>query len=108
MLLLGRVKRILGALRAAPVELPVREAYARWAPSYPAEAHGGYMAVEQEAMLRLLPDLTGAVVLDLACGTGRYAKLAPRAAPRRRSGWTCRRTCSGGRASRRWRWRAAI
>ena len=54
----------------------MREAYARWAPSYPAEAQGGYMAVEQEAMLRLLPDLTGAVVLDLACGTGRYAKLA--------------------------------
>ena len=58
------------------VELPVREAYARWAPSYPAEAHNPFMAVEQEALLDLLPDVTGAVVLDLACGTGRYAKLA--------------------------------
>ena len=66
----------LAQLAVGVAELPVREAYARWAPSYPAEAHNGYMAVEQEALLQLLPDVTGAVVLDLACGTGRYAKLA--------------------------------
>jgi malonyl-CoA O-methyltransferase len=75
--MLGRVRRAWSALRAgAPVELPVREAYALWAPSYAAEAHNPFMAIEQRALLQLLPDVTGAVVLDLACGTGRYAKLA--------------------------------
>jgi malonyl-CoA O-methyltransferase len=75
--MLDRVKRALSALRAAaPLELQVREAYSRWAASYPAEAPSPYMAVEQQALLQLLPDVTGAVVVDLACGTGRYAKLA--------------------------------
>ena len=75
--MLDRVRRVLSALRAsAPIELQVREAYARWAPSYPADAPNPYMAVEQQALLELLPDVTGVVVLDLACGTGRYAKLA--------------------------------
>jgi len=68
---------VWSALRAAaPIELQVREAYARWASSYPADAPSGYMAVEQQALLQLLPDVTGAMVIDLACGTGRYAKLA--------------------------------
>jgi ubiquinone/menaquinone biosynthesis C-methylase UbiE len=34
------------------------------------------MQVEQGAVLDLLPDVAGAIVLDLACGTGRYSKLA--------------------------------
>src|SRR6188508_2202799 len=73
----GGVLRRLRSLRgAAPLELPVREAYARWAPNYPTAAPTPYMALEQWALLELLPDVTGAVVLDLACGTGRYAKLA--------------------------------
>jgi malonyl-CoA O-methyltransferase len=75
--MLDRVRRVWSALRAsAPIELQVREAYARWAASYPSDTPSPYMAVEQHAVLQLLPDLTGALVLDLACGTGRYAKLA--------------------------------
>ena len=33
------------------------------------------MELEQRAMLELLPDLAGKVVLDLACGSGRYLDL---------------------------------
>jgi malonyl-CoA O-methyltransferase len=33
------------------------------------------MEIEQAAMLRLMPALEGRVVLDLACGTGRYGLL---------------------------------
>lgn len=52
------------------------DAYALWAKSYPAEAHNILMQLEQESMLSLLPDLAGKRVLDLACGTGRYGKIA--------------------------------
>jgi malonyl-CoA O-methyltransferase len=52
------------------------DAYALWAESYPAEAHNPLMALEQEAMLALMPDLSGKTALDLACGTGRYGKIA--------------------------------
>lgn len=34
------------------------------------------MALEQRAVLEVLPALSGCRVLDLACGTGRYAQLA--------------------------------
>lgn len=53
-------------------ELEPAEAYDLWADSYPAEAHNLLMEMEQKAMLALLPDLAGRVVLDLACGSGRY------------------------------------
>jgi malonyl-CoA O-methyltransferase len=52
------------------------DAYALWAQSYPAEAHNPLMALEQEAMLALMPNLADKSVLDLACGTGRYGKIA--------------------------------
>jgi malonyl-CoA O-methyltransferase len=55
------------------------DAYALWADSYPAEAHNPLMALEQEAMLALMPDLANKSVLDLACGTGRYGKIALKA-----------------------------
>lgn len=53
------------------------EAYDRWAASYPPEAHNPLMRVEQEAMLAQWPVIAvaGGRVLDLACGTGRYARL---------------------------------
>jgi malonyl-CoA O-methyltransferase len=54
-------------------------AYELWAQSYPAEAHNPLMVLEQEAMLSLMPDLAGKTVLDLACGTGRYGKIALKA-----------------------------
>jgi malonyl-CoA O-methyltransferase len=53
------------------------EAYALWAPSYPARAHNPVMLAEERAMLGLLPqDLSGRNVLDAGCGTGRYIRHA--------------------------------
>lgn len=50
------------------------DAYARWAPCYPAEAHNTLMAIEEAAVVDLLPPTPGPA-LDLACGTGRYANV---------------------------------
>ncbi len=52
------------------------DAYARWVATYPPHAHNALMEAEESAMKSLLPDLAGRVVLDLACGTGRYGLLA--------------------------------
>ena len=52
------------------------EAYERWAPTYPPEPHNPLMRAEQREVLTQLPVLAGRRVLDLACGTGRYAALA--------------------------------
>lgn len=52
------------------------DAYAQWAASYPPHAHNPLMQAEERAMLDVMAGLTGCVVLDLACGTGRYARLA--------------------------------
>jgi malonyl-CoA O-methyltransferase len=70
----GRLRAALHRLQP-PAVLPVLDAYARWAASYPADAHNPFMCVEQRALLDLLPDVSGAVVLDLGCGTGRYLKI---------------------------------
>ena len=59
--------------------LTTRELYERWAPAYEATPHNPLMAAEQRAMVARLPPLAGKLVLDLACGTGRYAALATRA-----------------------------
>ncbi|MFQ3566690.1 MAG: class I SAM-dependent methyltransferase [Aggregatilineales bacterium] len=56
--------------------LPSLEAYALWAATYPPHAHNALMQAEQTALLALLPSLERLRVLDLACGTGRYARLA--------------------------------
>jgi malonyl-CoA O-methyltransferase len=50
-------------------------AYERWAPLYPPVAHNPFMRAEQHAMLQFWPAVTGLRALDLACGTGRYARL---------------------------------
>jgi ubiquinone/menaquinone biosynthesis C-methylase UbiE len=50
-------------------------AYERWAPLYPPVAHNPLMRAEQQAMLKLWPAVAGLRALDLACGTGRYARL---------------------------------
>ncbi|MFK2890775.1 class I SAM-dependent methyltransferase [Dyella flagellata] len=56
----------------APVLSPM-EAYAMWAPHYPARAHNPVMLAEERAMLGLMPaDLNGLNVLDVGCGSGRY------------------------------------
>lgn len=59
---------------ATPLLDPV-EAYALWAPSYPAHAHNPLMQAEERAMLALMPDdLHGRAVLDAGCGSGRYMR----------------------------------
>jgi malonyl-CoA O-methyltransferase len=59
-----------------PELLPSRAAYARWSKAYPPLAHNRFMQLEQQTLLALLPDLHGKTVLDMACGTGRWGKLA--------------------------------
>ncbi len=61
--------------RRADPELDVLEAYAEWSRGYPPHAHNALMRAEEAALLELLPDILGKSVLDLACGTGRYARL---------------------------------
>src|SRR5690606_30364630 len=71
--MLPRLKHLL---RRPVRTLPSLSAYERWAVSYPPHAHNALMEVEQATMLNLLPSLSGLAILDLACGTGRYALLA--------------------------------
>lgn len=59
-----------------PRTLTSLDAYDKWAASYPPRAHNALMRAEEAAMLRLLPDVAGASILDLACGTGRYGLIA--------------------------------
>jgi malonyl-CoA O-methyltransferase len=57
----------------SPPILAPEDAYALWAPSYPAHAHNPLMLAEERAMLGLMPaGLPGQVVLDAGCGSGRY------------------------------------
>ena len=61
----------------APIPtLRSRDAYARWAATYPPIPHNALMKIEQQTMLDLMPPLAGLRVLDLACGTGRYGQIA--------------------------------
>jgi len=60
----------------APRRLSSRAAYALWASSYPPVPHNRFMEIEQATMLDLLPPLPGARVLDLACGSGRWGRVA--------------------------------
>lgn len=50
-------------------------AYEHWAPLYPPVPHNPVMRAEQQAMLLHWPEVAGLRVLDLACGSGRYARL---------------------------------
>ncbi|MBE0689586.1 MAG: class I SAM-dependent methyltransferase [Anaerolineae bacterium] len=52
------------------------DAYAQWAAAYPPHAHNALMRAEEAALVSLLPSLKGRTVLDLACGSGRYAQMA--------------------------------
>ena len=56
--------------------LPSLQAYQQWASAYPPHAHNALMQAEERAMRSLLPTLSGSTILDLACGTGRYALIA--------------------------------
>jgi malonyl-CoA O-methyltransferase len=60
----------------APIEATTTlEAYERWAPTYASVPHNPLMRAEQRAMLAHWPEVAGRRALDLACGTGRYAKV---------------------------------
>jgi malonyl-CoA O-methyltransferase len=52
------------------------QVYERWARVYPPVAHNPLMRAEQQAMLQMWPDVAGCRVLDLACGSGRYSRVA--------------------------------
>lgn len=56
--------------------LPSLQAYQQWAGAYPPHAHNALMKAEEQAMRSLLPTMSGRAILDLACGTGRYALIA--------------------------------
>jgi len=58
------------------------ELYERWADTYPPVPHNALMRIEQQVMCDLIPDVAGACALDLACGTGRYARLLMEAGAR--------------------------
>lgn len=60
---------------SASEERLTRELYERWAKRYPPVAHNPLMRAEEEAMRSLWPPMAGRRVLDLACGSGRYARL---------------------------------
>lgn len=69
------LSRLRQFVRPGPPELEARAAYRLWAASYPPRAHNAVMQAEENALIALLPDVTGLRVLDLACGSGRYAGL---------------------------------
>ncbi|HEY7889391.1 MAG TPA: class I SAM-dependent methyltransferase [Steroidobacteraceae bacterium] len=70
-----RLLDVAGVRMSASQELVTLELYERWAESYPPVSHNPLMRAEQEAMRRLWPAMTARRVLDLACGSGRYARL---------------------------------
>lgn len=69
------MSRWLERLLHRKTDLDAAEAYGLWAPNYPPCAHNPLMVLEENAVLQMFPDLRGATVLDLACGSGRYLKV---------------------------------
>jgi malonyl-CoA O-methyltransferase len=71
------MRRLLSLLRSKRIRtLSSREAYARWAADYPPIPHNRFMELEQATLLEMMPPLAGKRVLDLACGSGRWGRLA--------------------------------
>jgi malonyl-CoA O-methyltransferase len=55
--------------------LEPQAAYELWAATYAPEPHNALMALEQQTLLSMLPELRGSIALDAGCGTGRYLRL---------------------------------
>lgn len=70
-----RLLGMAGSAMSANPPLSTLELYDRWASTYPPVPHNPLMRAEQRAMLDLVPPNQFRPVLDLACGSGRYAKL---------------------------------
>jgi SAM-dependent methyltransferase len=70
-----RLLDVAGMRVSTAQEQATLELYERWAASYPPVPHNPLMRAEQAAMRRLWPAPSGGRVLDLACGSGRYARL---------------------------------
>jgi malonyl-CoA O-methyltransferase len=60
------------------VDLPAREGYDRWAPTYDSDGNP-LVALEEPLFDQLLGDVPGLSVLDVGCGTGRHAIRLARA-----------------------------
>lgn len=63
--------RLFGRVVPVPV-LPAKEAYERWAPTYPAAAHNPLMQAEQDVVAPLLAQVRATRALDIGTGSGRY------------------------------------
>lgn len=63
-------------LRRSLRMLNSQQAYDQWAVDYPPMPHNQLMEVEHRAMVALMPSLYDRVVLDVACGTGRWGQWA--------------------------------
>jgi malonyl-CoA O-methyltransferase len=74
-----RLLYVAGTCMSTSEEHVTLELYDRWAERYPPVPHNPLMRAEQEAMRRLWPQMSGRRVLDLACGSGRYARLLAQA-----------------------------
>jgi malonyl-CoA O-methyltransferase len=72
----GFLHRLARRWVSARAEIDPGAAYARWAASYPPDAHNPFMRLEQRAFEQLLPSLQDKRVLDVACGSGRYLERA--------------------------------
>ena len=55
--------------------LEPQAAYELWAATYPPYPHNALMALEQQTVLSMLPDVKGSTAIDAGCGTGRYLRL---------------------------------
>src|SRR5262249_55617112 len=85
-----------------PTPLTAREAYERWAETYPAEAHNPLMQAEEAIVSRILAHLTAKRALDVGTGSGRYLPCLARTGARSvvgidRSMAMLRRGGAGGR-----------
>jgi malonyl-CoA O-methyltransferase len=59
-----------------------RDAYERWAETYPAEAHNPLMQAEEAVVSRILEHLAARRALDVGTGSGRYLPLLERTGAR--------------------------